>query len=236
MRQAALLISISFALILSSCTEPDRPTVNLFRAVEIGDLDQVKRHLYWEAAVDETTSTGEQPLHIAARSGRIAIARELVRHDASLSASDANGHTPIEIALIHGRTQLAEMLIENGAELNTQRMLAILISNGIADRDSLDFLIEQGLDLDARDSEGLAPIHRTVIRGQVELTTRLIRAGVEIDRLDGQGRTPLSIALANGDRDLARLLEQYGARSAHEGGIISPVHPSPDTATTARPQ
>lgn len=201
-----------------SCTEPPQPTVNLFRAVEIGDIDQVKRHLYWDTDIDEANSEGERPLHIAARSGRVVIARELARHGADLEATDASGRRPLEVALANGRTQLAEMLLDNGAAIDPQQMLQALIRQDVSDRDTLDFLIEQGANLDALDSDGLAPIHQAVMRGQVELTTRLIRAGVDINRLDHQGRTPLDIALASGNQSLTRLLEQYSARPAPQPG------------------
>ena len=198
---------------LIACSAPDKPTVNLFRAVELGDLDQVKRHLYWDTDLEETNTFGDQPLHIAARQGRIAIARELASHGASLTASDGHGHTPLEIALIHGRTQLAEMLLAEGASLAAQEMLFRLVREGISDRDTLAFLAEQGADLDARDDEGLAPIHRAVAQGQLELTMRLIRAGVDINQPDAAGRTSLAIAIANDHRDIIELLRQFSAQA-----------------------
>lgn len=208
---AFLLIGLAT---LVACSAPDRPTVNLFRAVELGDLDQVKRHLYWGTDLEETDAAGDRPLHIAAQQGRIAIARALARHGADLSARDGNGHTPLEVALIRGRTQLAEMLIDEGAPLAAQDMLFRLVREGVSDRDSLAFLAARGADLDARDADGLAPIHRAVSQGQLELTTRLIRAGVDINRRDEAGRTPLAIALANGDRDIIALLRQFSAQPA----------------------
>lgn len=208
----AVLVAAFFGL--AACTEPERPTVNLYRAVDIGDLDQVKRHLYWGTPIDQPDAEGDLPLHLAARAGRIAIARQMARHGADLDAENAAGLTPIGVALVHGRTQLAEMLIEQGAELEPQRMVDLLIQRGVSDRDTLELLIEQGADLDARNEDGLAPLHRAVGQGRLELTTRLIRAGVDINQLDATGRTALDIAIANDHRDIAKLLRQFGGRVA----------------------
>ncbi|MBK1700701.1 ankyrin repeat domain-containing protein [Thiococcus pfennigii] len=227
MPRLVTLLSICLVALLA-CSAPQEPTVNLFRAVELGDLDQVERHLYWDTDLEETDAAGDRPLHIAAQQGRIAIARALVRHGADLSARDGDGHTPLEVALIRGRTQLAEMLIDEGAPLAAQDMLFRLVREGVSDRDSLAFLVERGADLDARDADGLAPIHRAVADGRLELTTRLIRAGIDINRHDEAGRTPLAIALTNGDRDIIALLRQFGAQTTGQ----PPLTDQPTEATT----
>ncbi len=215
-----LLLSL---LGLTGCSEPEKPTVNLYRAVEIGDLDQVKRHLHWDTEINQPDPDGNRPLHIAARAGRIAIARQLVEHGAEIEAIEASGRTALETALVHGRTQLAEMLIERGASFDAQRMLNALVQQGVSDRDSLEFLIERGADLEARDQSGLAPIHRAVEQGELELTTRLIRAGVDINALDAKSRAPLDIARANQDGDIAKILQQFGGRTASE---LKPTRPT----------
>lgn len=227
-RPGLLPLLLLCALGLAACSEPQRPTISLDRAVDIGDLDQVKRHLHWGSDVNRPDAHGHRPLHVAARAGRIAIARQLVRHGAELEARDATGDTPLAAALMHGRTQLAEMLIHQGAAFDAQGLLEILIRRGLSDRDTLELLIERGADLDARDQDGLAPIHRAVRQGDLVLATRLIRAGIDIDRPDAMGRTALDLAIASDARDLVKLLQQYGARPA-DHMTRRPAQPSPAT-------
>lgn len=219
----ALVVFALFGLV--ACSEPPEPTVNLYRAVEVGDLDQVKRHLYWDTDINQPEDRGALPLHIAARLGRLTIARELVEHGADLEATDADGHTPLETALIAGRTQLAEMLIEHGASFDAQVMLFTLVRQGVSDRDVIEFLDERGANLNARDEAGLTPLHRAAAAGRLELATRLIRAGVDVNRQDAQGRTPLSIALEARNRDIIELLRQNGAL-ANGAGRSEPRSPA----------
>ncbi|MEY6431156.1 ankyrin repeat domain-containing protein [Thioalkalicoccus limnaeus] len=208
-----LLLLLLTSLGLSGCGEPARPTVNLDRAVDIGDLDQLRRHLYWGTDINRPNTDGNYPLHVAANAGRVTIARELVRSGAHLDARDSSDRTPLETALYHGRTRVAEMLVRQGAALDPQAMLFSLIRQGVSGRDSLDFLTRRGADLDALDEDGLAPLHRAIEQGRLEQATRLIRAGVDINLPDREGRTPLAIAQTKGQRGIIALLKQYGARS-----------------------
>jgi len=226
----SLVIFALFGLV--ACSEPPEPTVNLYRAVEVGDLDQVKRHLFWDTDIDQPDDRGDLPLHIAARLGRLTIARELVEHGANIEATDATGRTPLETALVAGRTQLAEMLIAQGATFDVQAMLFTLVRQGVSDRDVIEFLAERGADLNARDEAGLTPLHRAVAAGRLELATRLIRAGVDVNRRDAQGRAPLSIALETRNRNIIELLRQNGAlaNGAGRSGSRSPTSPTDEDA------
>lgn len=208
-----LLLLFLSSLGLSGCGEPARPTVNLDRAVDIGDLDQLRRHLYWGTDINRPNADGDYPLHVAASAGRVTIARELARNGARLEARDASDRTPLETALYHGRTRVAEMLVRQGAAFDPQAMLFSLIRQGVSSRDALSFLTHRGADLDAFDEDGLAPLHRAIEQGRLDQTTRLIRAGVDINLPDRQGRTPLAIAQAKGQREIIALLKQFGARS-----------------------
>ncbi len=75
-------------------------TVNLHRAVQVGDLDQIRRHIAAGTDLNQRDGNGDLSLHLAVRAGQVAIARELADHGAAL---DGGGHTPLELALTHGK-------------------------------------------------------------------------------------------------------------------------------------
>ena len=53
------LLSLIFGMwLVLGCSEPSPPTINLQRAVEIGDLDQLERNLHFQADVNEPGPTG----------------------------------------------------------------------------------------------------------------------------------------------------------------------------------
>jgi len=75
---------------------------------------------------------------------------------------------------------------------------------------------------------GATPLHLTAIRGQAELTRRLVQFGAQVDAPDDEGRTPLHCAAAAGQNEIAKLLlrrdasvtviDAYGQTSLHAAG------------------
>ena len=45
-------ITVILSLALSDCGEPERPTVSIQHIAETGDIDQLKRHVYWGTDVN----------------------------------------------------------------------------------------------------------------------------------------------------------------------------------------
>jgi uncharacterized protein len=213
----ALLLALLMALPAGGCDRSPPPTVALARAVQLGDLDQIKRHIDYRTDLNQPDANGDTPLHVAARAGQVAIARELVDHGASLVARDGRGRRPLELALIHGKTQVASLLVERGAPFDPQATLVELVRAGVSDRDSFAFLIRRGADLNRPDGAGNTPLHQGVALGHLETVKRLIARGADVNRPDGKGRTPLTLAQgldpkgATAD-DIRQALQQSGAR------------------------
>lgn len=214
---ACLLVAILAALVLVACSEPQPPTVSLYRAIDHGDLDQLKRHLHWGADINQPDASGDFPLHVAVRRGREVIVRELLRHGARLDVEDGSGRTPVFVALAEGRTQPAQVLLAADPSQDPQALLLALVEAGVADRDSLGLLLRRGARLDALGEGGSAALHIAVERGGLPLIRRLIEAGADVNQPDGQGRTALAIAEARGDRDIIALLRRFGAAATVSG-------------------
>jgi ankyrin repeat protein len=205
------------ALLVTACTEPAQPTVNLHRAVEIGDIDQVSRHIYWKSDLDEPDAHGDPPLHVAARAGRVAITKALAREGADIEAPNASGKTPLHVALEQGRTQVADMLIDQGAPLDAQAMLFELVEAGEIKRETLNFLLDVGARVDRQGPNGDAPLHIAIRNGQLETVRRLIFAGADVNQPAADGRLPLRIARESAPgrdaRFIVSTLERNGARA-----------------------
>jgi ankyrin repeat protein len=207
-----LSCGIIAGLLLFGCSEPQRPTINLYRAIHIGDLDQIKRHLYWGTEINQAGPDGDYPLHVAARKGRVVIARELLQKGAAVNQANEDGRTPLQVALIAGKTQLARVLVAEGAKDDPQGLLFLLVEAGVSDRDSLEFVVGLGADVDAANEAGARALHRAVANDHLLVVKRLIALGADINATDGEGRTPLAIAASAGRDDIVALLEPFGAR------------------------
>lgn len=210
-----IVLPIMLALFLHGCGEPPEPTVNLYRAVHIGDLDQIKRHMFWGSDTNKPGPDGSYPLHVAASQGRVAVAAELLQHGADTDARDREGRTPLHVALANGKIPVARLLLQHGADDDLQALLQDLVRADSADRDTVDLLLARGVDINALGPDGKAPLHLAVTNGYVKLAKRLITAGADVNLADADGSTPLALATettsprTNGI--MADLLEQYGA-------------------------
>ncbi len=219
--RAARALLLLVLLLLVACDESAQPRVSLYRAVQTGDLEQIKLHIRWGTDLNQADGDGDYPLHVASRAGHVSTVRELAEHGADLRARDRDGRTPLELALIHGKTQVAAELVQAGAALEPQAVLLQLVDAGVSNRDSYDFLIRRGADLGRLDAQGRAPLHRAVVLSHLETVRRLLARGARVNQPDGAGRTPLDLALDPTRRDqtrgrdaadIVKTLEQNGAR------------------------
>ncbi len=196
--------------LLVACSEPAPPTLNLHRAVAVGDLDQIKRHLYWGTALNQPDAAGDYPLHVAARQGNVAIVRLLLQGGADPLRTDAQGHTPLYLALIHGKTRVAELLQRSGVPLDPQALLIELASMGVVHRDSFEFLLRQGAHLNRPGPSGETALIAAIKGEHLETVVRLILLGAEVNQPDADGYRPLDLArsrLGPQRDDRARILE-----------------------------
>ena len=216
---------VGMLALLVACSDPQPPTLPLYRALQLGDLDQVKRHLAQGSDINSPDGAGDYPLHVAARNAQVAIVRLLLEHGARADVLDARGRTALQVALAGGRTELAQVLFAADASESPQALLFALVREGSADRDALAWLRRHGADLNALDDQGLAPLHRAVEARQVALAKRLILAGADVNLPGGDGQTPLALARRIGDADLLRLLRQYGATAPGPGAAAGAGRP-----------
>lgn len=196
---------------LGGCEDPPKPTQNLYHSVHSGNLDQIKRHLFWKTDVNQPGPDGNFPLHVAVSQGRVTIARELIKHGAKLDVRDRLGRTPLHVALASGKVPAAALLVDQGADDDPQGLLFDLVQTQALDRDTLAFLIGRGVDIDAPDPTGQPPLLTAVRAGDLRLAKRLIGAGANVNLTNASGATALEIAEAQGDEAMLNLLQQYGA-------------------------
>jgi ankyrin repeat protein len=204
---------LALLLSLSACGGPsEKPSISLYLSLERGDLNQIERHIAWDADLNAPLPNGLMPLHSVAAAGQVAIARLLIQQGAEVNGKDQADKTALYHALRQGRTQLAAMLLQQGAELDADEMLRSLVSEEINDRDVVRFLQERGAQIN-RLHQGRSLLGEAIRRNNLHLCKLLIRAGADVNLAEGGGATPLQLATASGNEDIIRLMQTQGALS-----------------------
>ncbi len=204
-----LLLSL---LLLTACSEPDQPTIGLYLAVQRGDIDQIERHIYWGADINQPNVDGEMPLHVAAAKGRLVVVKLLLQHAAAIDAADRDGHSPLYAAVMTGRTQVAQYLVEKGASIEPDRLLMEVVNNGVSDRDVVEFLLANGANINHLDPSGRTPLILAITKSELLVAKRMITHGADVNQPGGSGKSPLELATESGNQEIIRLLKRNGAR------------------------
>jgi len=205
------ITALVLILLAAACSEPDRPSIALYPAIQRGDIAQIERHIKWGTDLNQVNPDGSMPLHIAAKAGRWVVVKLLLKHGADINILDKQNHTPLYYAVMSGRTQVAEMLIKRGATFEINQLLEEAVSNQIADRDVFEFLIQQGADINHTTKNGDTPLHIAVKKNYRVITKLLINNGADINVKDAAGHTPLWHAIGRHNKDISAMLKRNGA-------------------------
>ena len=158
------------------------------------------------ARLDITDSEGNNPLHIVAGAGCLAMFLDALLKSANgdpeiIDAVNQDGDTPLSIAL-RSTSWLGKalLLLRAGASVqknpaSTVSPLFSLIESGRASDKSIELLIQYGADIDEVD-EGRVPSHQLVRQfdrrhslNQYSGLMRLIEEGVPLNKVDSFGET-----------------------------------------------
>jgi ankyrin repeat protein len=208
------LITITLAILISllvGCSDPDKPSVSLYLAVQRGDLDQLERHIHWGTDINVRLPNGQYPLQLAARKGEIIMVKTLLRHGADTAAVTQDGDTALDLAILNGRTQIAEVLLAQGARLEASALLLKAAEIGVTDRDTVRFLAERGADLEQRNADGDTPLLIAIRQDNHRLATHLVNRGADVNAKAADGQSALSLAMELKHSELISLLQRQGA-------------------------
>ncbi len=200
-------------LIIAGCSDPDRPTVGLYLALQRGDIDQIERHIFWKADINKPGPNGQTPLHVAAEKGQSIITELLLKHGADINSKDNEGNSPLHTAFMNGRTQVAEFLIKHGAKFNPDQLLEESVNNNVTDRDVINMLLLHGADINHVSTNSVTPLLGAIKLGNRVLVKLLIASGADVNQPGNSGQTPLQLANQIQDDSVTRLLIKNGAVS-----------------------
>lgn len=171
----------------------------------------------WRRVKDnDPLGIAETALHVAARLGRLEVARELLNASAAVDAPDSLDQTPLMCAAQFGRTNVMALLLENGANpatAMTEGTTALMCAARNGPLESAQLLLDKGADINQPDEAGDTPLFFALhmedeadARGMIRL---LLEKGANLALKNGDGFTVTAFAREEGKKDLANFIEDY---------------------------
>jgi len=154
----------------------------------------------------KTLAFGDTPLHSAVRAGHKDIVKLLIAKGADINVKNNEGQTSVDIALSQRRNEVVRLLIAKGADVS----LHVAVRFGALAK-KVNVLLQEGVDINAKDESGQTALHYAVRGDHKELTEFLIAKGADVNAKDKGGNTPLNRATWRGNKDIIRILVTKGA-------------------------
>lgn len=193
------------------------PAAEIHRAVESGDVALVTELLDANPRLVDAQDENQYqdlPLHIAAATGNLEIARLLLSHGAEVDSHDSDRSTPLHVAAVRRQPEMVALLLAKGADPVFQdNNGAWSLTFAASSRDSLSvhYLIEAGAPLDLVTANGMTLLHYAARTNMMELFERALAAGVDPDARTATGETVLHAAVQGGQIPLIEQLIAAGA-------------------------
>lgn len=167
------------------------------------------------AAMDVNTqdSDGATALHVAAKNGHVAAAKQLLETDADTNLEDNSGETALHCASRNGDKAIVELLLSHGTNVmkkDTRGWGALDWAVIEGKDDVVKILLEHGVDAEANGRN--EALFLAAGEGHATTVQMLLENGAEVDAKDWLGSTAMDFAAPGGYEKTIRVLLQHGAR------------------------
>ncbi|XP_049330361.1 protein phosphatase 1 regulatory subunit 12A isoform X2 [Astyanax mexicanus] len=202
--------------------------------------------------VNRGDNEGWTPLHAAASCGFIQIAKYLIEHGAQVGAVNSEGELPLDVAtedvmerllkaeikkqgvdVDRARKEEERVMMQDATSVlsgsgslaphpNTQAT-ALHVSAAKGYIEVLKVLLQCGLDVDSRDSDGWTPLHAAAHWGQEEACSLLSEHMCDMNAVNNVGQTAFDVADENLVDTLEELQKKQNAMRTEKQKIQPPV-------------
>lgn len=188
-------------------------------AVDSGDLVTVTELLGKGASAISLDGEGESLLVKALRDGKLAIFYSLLEAGANVEVQSLSGDTLAELALKNGQISILHELKKRGVDFAGEKEGELLhLACQSEQLDALKFLLDEGLDANARDDNGDSLLHAALSRGWRDVLSLLAEKGADFEALSAEGLRPVHLALLTRDTQLLEAILRTGVRLDQKSG------------------
>lgn len=193
----------------------------LHEAAAKGDVAEIERLIKDGEKPNLQDSKSRTPLHVAAYMKQHAAARALIRLGADPNRLEIERYDIVTIAAARNDIEMLKLALEGGASAKniTSRYdgTALIAAAHLGYTEAVKILIDAKAPLNHVNNIGLTALLEAIVLGNGDAnhtaTVRaLVEAGADPNIADRQGNTPLQLARRRGYVEMARILENAGAR------------------------
>lgn len=156
------------------------------------------------------------PVHLAAYRGDQSAVERSLKEATPVNIADEGGLTLLHAAASGGRKEAAEYLIRRGAGVNVydkKKQTPLFCAAAAGHADMVEFLVEKGADVNPpRKPDCWTPLYAAVSAGHKDVVALLTSRGGDVNAKAVTGDTPLHVAALRGDRAMAAILIENGAK------------------------
>ena len=203
-----------------------------------GLVQLVERLIAVGADINAQDKLGNTALMIAIRHDDVRLVELLLNHNASLSIQNRKQITAIDLAnqskakkslkLLEQKGLIGKTITQNqnSIDLSNFKMTVqqstslysgwplINIASLLGEEDIVLALIDQEVDVNARDNQGNSALHRAAENGQLRIVSLLLAAGAHINAGNHRKETPLFLAASTGKVKILKFLLAKGSNPA----------------------
>jgi ankyrin repeat protein len=206
-------------------TAPTRQEIavyaGLHEAAAKGDVAEIEALIKDGEKPNIQDSRSRTPLHVAAYLKQHAAARALLKAGANPNALEIDKYDIVTIAAVANDIEMLKLALEGGASARniTSRYdgTALIAAAHLGHAEVVKILIAAKAPLNHVNNLGWTALMESIVLGNggknhTDTLRALVEAGADANIADRQGTTPLQHARRRGYTEMARILEQAGAR------------------------
>lgn len=190
----------------------------------LGSFDICAKHTLPFAGNDETSNLCEARINMSIENDFIEAienldidaVRSLIADGVDVNCLDEEGDSGLGLAAAEGNLDMVQLLIGAGANVHHIGSEGFSIMHWVAynhdDKDVWKLIGGLGLDINARDDEGVTPLGHALLDKNFSFARYAIELGADVNLSDNDHWTPLHHAAAAGDMDAAKILVESGAK------------------------
>jgi len=220
-----IALVLGLALPAAAQNAPTRAEIEIYaglhEAAAKGDVAEIEKLVSEGEKLNIQDSKSRTPLHVAVYLKQQAAARTLLKLGANPNALEIDRYDIVTIAAVANDIDMLKIVLDGGASARniTSRYdgTALIAAAHLGHAEAVKLLIAAKAPLNHVNNLGWTALMEAVVLGNggtnhTAAVRALVEAGCDVNIADKQGTTPLQHARRRGYVEMARILENAGAR------------------------